>query len=65
MCLFGNHSLAAVNFCLAIVGTLQVTRILTWRRSQAESPEKAIEASKEEEKRAAIEVKEDVKKSVA
>lgn len=63
--LVGENSLAAVNFCLAVVGTLQVSRILSWRSSQKGSPEKAIEASKEEEKRAAEGVKEDVKKSVA
>jgi Mitochondrial pyruvate carriers len=64
LCLVGNR-LAAVNFCLAIVGTIQVTRILTWRSSQTGSTEKAVEVSKDEEKRAAEGVKEDVKKSIA
>lgn len=60
-----NYLLAAVNFCLAIVGVVQVSRILAYRSSVTGSAEGAIESSKEEEKRAAGAVKEDVKKTVS
>lgn len=53
-----------MNFCLAIVGTIQVSRILAWRSSVEGSKALAVEASKEEEKRAAQGVNEDVKKVV-
>lgn len=59
------HRLAAVNFCLAIVGAIQVSRILTWRSSVEGSKEKALEDIKEEVKDAAKGVKEDVKKVVS
>jgi Mitochondrial pyruvate carriers len=59
------NRLAAVNFCLAIVGTVQVTRILSYRSSAEGSKMMALEASKEEEKRAAMGVKEEVKKVVS
>lgn len=59
------YRLAAVNFCLAIVGTIQVSRILRLRASQTGgNVEEAVEVSKEEEKRAAVGVKEDVKRVV-
>jgi hypothetical protein len=54
-----------VNLCLAIVGTVQVSRILAYRSSVEGSKEKAVEASKEEEKSAAKGVKEVVKKAVS
>lgn len=60
-----SDRLAAVNFCLAIVGTLQVSRILVYRSSVEGSTGQAMEASKEEERSAAKGVKEDVKKAVA
>jgi mitochondrial pyruvate carrier 2 len=56
--------LAAVNFCLAIVGTIQVSRILAYQSSQKGSAEKMVEDVKEEVKGAAEGVKEDVKKVV-
>jgi len=59
------NRLAAVNFCLAIVGTVQVTRILSYRSSAEGSKMKALEVSKEEEKSAAEGVKEEVKKAVS
>lgn len=59
-----NYLLAAVNFCLAIVGVVQVSRILTHKSHITGSTEKAVEASKEEEKSAAEGVKEGVKKAV-
>lgn len=37
-----NMLLAAVNFCLFIVGTVQVSRILVWQRSQQGSTEAAV-----------------------
>jgi Mitochondrial pyruvate carriers len=61
---FCSFRLAGVNFCLAIVGVVQVSRILSWRSSQTGSPEEAVEVSKETEKRAAEGVKEEVKKEV-
>ena len=64
MLVLGN-SLAAVNFCVAIVATIQVSRILAWRSAQTGSMEKAAELTKEEEMWAAKGVKEDVKKTVA
>lgn len=54
-----------MNFCLAIVGTVQVTRILSYKSRVAGSKGEAVEVSKEEEKSAAEGVKEDVKKAVA
>lgn len=36
------YSLAAVNFCLFCVGTIQVTRILMWQSSQQGSLEGAV-----------------------
>jgi mitochondrial pyruvate carrier 2 len=60
-----RNRLAAVNFCLAIVGTVQVSRILAYRSSVAGSPEKALEETKEEVKSEAKGVKEEVKKAVA
>jgi Mitochondrial pyruvate carriers len=59
------NRLAAVNFCLAIVGTIQVTRILSYRSSVEGSKMKALEASKEEEKGAAKGVTEELKKAVS
>ena len=53
-----------MNFCLAIVGTLQVSRILAYRASAEGSKAKALENSKEEIKSAAKGVKEDVEKVV-
>lgn len=53
-----------MNFCLAIVGVVQVSRILTHKSHITGSTEKAVEASKEEEKSAAEGVKEGVKKAV-
>jgi len=37
-----NMFLAAVNFCLFIVGTVQVSRILVYQRSQSGSTEAAL-----------------------
>jgi len=37
-----NMLLAAVNFCLFLVGSIQVGRILTWQRSQTGSTEAAL-----------------------
>ncbi len=54
-----------MNFCLAIVGTLQVSRILAYRASEEGSKAKALEASKEEIKGAAKGVKEDVKNVIS
>ena len=54
-----------MNFCLAVVGVVQVSRILTYRSGVTGSAERAIETSKVEEKSAAEGVKEDVKKAVA
>ena len=55
-----HNSLAAVNFALAIVGTIQVSRILAYRASEKGSVEGAIEASKADEKSKAEGVKEAV-----
>ncbi|KAF7513588.1 hypothetical protein GJ744_008882 [Endocarpon pusillum] len=59
-----NYLLAAANFCVAIVATLQVSRILIYRASVKGSKAKALEESKEEIRSAAKGVKEDVMKVV-
>ena len=40
--LTASHSLAAVNFCLFLVGTTQVSRILLYQRSVSGSTEGAV-----------------------
>lgn len=47
-----NYLLAAVNFFLGIVGTVQVTRILQWQASQKEGVLPAVEDKVEEVKEA-------------
>ena len=37
-----SHSLAAVNFCLFTVGTIQVSRILMYQREQQGSSQEAL-----------------------
>lgn len=58
-----NYLLAAVNFCLAIVGTVQVSRILMWRASVEK--EGGVTAAVEEEVGKVRAVKEEVKKVVS
>lgn len=53
-----------MNFCVAIVATLQVGRILAYRSRVKGSTAQALEDSKEEIRSAATGVKEDVKKVV-
>lgn len=45
-----QHSLAAVNFFLGIVGTIQVSRILMYQASQKDAVLPAIEEKVEEVK---------------
>ena len=53
-----------MNFCLAIVGTVQVSRILAYSSSVEGSKGKAVEGSKEEEKAAAKGLKDELTKAV-
>ena len=58
------YSLAAVNFCLFIVGTVQVSRILVYQRSQTGSTEEAVKVLAKDVKGTAIEAEKSAEKEL-
>jgi hypothetical protein len=56
--------LAAVNFCLFIVGTVQVSRILVYQRSQTGSTEEAVKVLADDVKGTAIKAEKNAEKEL-
>lgn len=58
------NSLAAVNFCLFIVGTVQVSRIVVYQRSQSGSTEAALKDLAKDVKGTAVDAEKDAEKEL-
>ena len=60
-----DYSLAAVNFCLACVGTIQVSRVLIYQRQQKGTATAALKEVSRQEADAAKGVEVEAKKELA